>query len=216
MRMSGAFVVGLMSLLGSEASADLPIVQQAQTTWGGCGYFIQVEQDVDPIPYPQPLYRIVLRSTVVSADTCTLPPQRIELGTSKLEPGIAIAADERGLVTAHSYGTYVRTMGPDMMTQVIRWEPTTLTNRRSEWIRVGNVPYPGAAGGPGSARVTRLTIFPKHVEVRGTRGGNLLFLDSDYMNPDRDYRFETSGTGFAVLFPDFFGVNQKPPYLYAY
>mgnify|MGYP007050639359 CR=1 FL=1 len=85
MRVLGMSVIGLVSLFASSARADLPLVKEVHAAWNGCDYALRVEEDVDPIPYPRPLYRISVRSTVVSADTCTLTP-----GTSSIFSTMAV------------------------------------------------------------------------------------------------------------------------------
>jgi len=210
MRVLGMSAVGIVTLLGSPAWADLPVVQEAHTVWEGCDYAIRVEQDVDPIPYPRPLYRVSVHSSVVSADTCTLEPRTVVLGTSMLEPHIAIAANEQGLVAAFSGGEYVRAIGPYAATYVRRLEPSTLATLRQEMISAGWTSAPGTAGGPGTADVVRLAIYPTHVELKGIRSGNLVTA-----YPSGDSRFE-EGTGFAAFYSNFFGVNQKPPILFVY
>ncbi|WP_146210319.1 hypothetical protein [Vitiosangium sp. GDMCC 1.1324] len=48
MRILGMSAVGIVTLLGSPAWADLPVVQEAHAAREGCDYSIRVEQDVDP------------------------------------------------------------------------------------------------------------------------------------------------------------------------
>ncbi|QRK12666.1 hypothetical protein JQX13_23105 [Archangium violaceum] len=201
----------MVALLGPAAHADLPVVKTAQASWQGCDYTIKVLQDVDE-PMPRPLYRVSVQSAVVSPDTCSLVPTTVELGTSILEPTIAIAATAQGLVAAYSGGEYVKFgIGRWAVTHVHRLSPSTLRTLRLAELAAGWTSAPGTAGGPGTAEVDQITIYPSHVEVTGTRNGNLFGVYPSYS----PYRFG-EGTHFAAFYPGFFGPNQQQPVLFIY
>ncbi|WNG51433.1 hypothetical protein F0U60_50380 [Archangium minus] len=159
MRILGTIAFGMVTLLGSAAHAELPVIKTAQASWQGCDYTIKVLQDVDTGgTFPLPLYRVSVQSAVVSSDTCSLVPTTVELGTSLLEPKIAIAVNDQGLVAAYSGGEYVRAMGGRWVhTYIHRLNPSTLQTTRlaADWTSA-----PGTAGGPGTAEVDQLTIHP--------------------------------------------------------
>jgi hypothetical protein len=210
MRVLAMSVVIIVALWGSSVRAQPSIVQEVHAVWAGCDYALRVEQDLQPIPSPRPFYRISVRSTAVPGGSCVLAARSIELATSPLEPRIAIAVDARGLVVAYTEKHSVRGVGTYAVTCLQRLDPHSLASLRWEWVSAGWTSTPGAAAVPGFAEVSRLVLYPSHVELTGTRGGNLVSV-----TPSGDSRFE-DGTGFVVLYPDFFGAERKPPYLFVY
>ncbi|WNG44171.1 hypothetical protein F0U60_08685 [Archangium minus] len=210
MRIFGTIAVGMATLLGSAAHAELPVFKTAQASWQGCDYTIKVLQDVDVDL--RPLYRVSVQSAVVSSDTCSLVPTAVELGTSRVEPTIAIAANAQGLVAAYSGGEYVRLgIGKWAVTHVHRLNPSTLQTMKLAELAAGWTSAPGTAGGPGTAEVDQITLYPSHVEVTGTRNGNLFGVYPSYS----PYRFG-EGTHFAAFYTGFFGPNQQQPILFIY
>ena len=155
-------------------------------------------------------YRISVRSTAVPGGRCVLAARSIDLGTSQLEPRIAIAVDARGLAVAYTEKNHLPGMGTYARTCLQRLDPHSLASLRWEWVSAGWSSLPGAAAVPGFAEVSRLVLYSTHVELTGTREGNQVSVA-----PSGDSRFE-EGAGFVALYPDFFGAERKPPYLFVY
>jgi hypothetical protein len=177
MQTLGRIVLGVVALLGTSALASLPVVNSAQTTWGGCAYSIKVLEDVNPIPYPQPLYRVAVESSVLAPATCTAQPQSVELGTSKLLPQIAIQASADGVVAAYSHGEYIRSMGNYVRVSIRHLDPSTLGSLRIAGLSSSVVPANGGAGAPAAVSLGGLTLQGSAVEVSGTFTGNSLTED---------------------------------------
>ncbi|QRN94467.1 hypothetical protein JRI60_35815 [Archangium violaceum] len=209
MRILGTLVVGLFTLLGSPALADLPVINEAQTSRNGCNYRVKVLEDSEPHPSQPilvPLYRVVVESEIVSPATCLLTPGSVELGTSYLVPKIAIAANDEGLAVAYSWGAWVRFYGDLTHVRVHRLDPSTLASTRTSSLEGGFVPPGGGGGGPGSVDLDSLTLYPGFIMVMGTLSGNSI---SDLSASPYE---STQGTGshFVAIYPDFFNTTQRP------
>jgi hypothetical protein len=207
MQMLGRIVLGIVALLGTSALASLPVVSAVQTTWGGCAYSIKVLQDVDPIPYPQPFYRIAVESSVLAPETCTVQPQAVELGSSTLLPQIAIQASADGVVAAYSYGEYIRSMGNFVRVSIQHLDPSTLETLRVAGLSSSVVPANGGAGAPGAVSLGGLTLNGSSVEVSGTFTGNALTEDP----PGIPWPYPIwQGNEFVATYPHFFTTTTPP------
>lgn len=206
MKMLGRMVVGSVALLGTSALASLPVVSAAQTARGSCGYSIKVLQDVDPNSYPQTFYRIAVESSVL-APGCTVQPQSVELGTSKLQPQIAIQASADGIVAAYSYGEYIRSMGDYVRVSIRNLDPSTLGSLRVAGLASSIVPANGGAGAPAAVSLGALTINGSYVEVSGTFTGNS--LTEDPANIPWPYPI-WQGNSFVATYQNFFTTTTPP------
>jgi hypothetical protein len=207
MQMLRRIVLGIVALLGTSALADLPVVSAVQTTWGGCAYSIQVLQDVNPIPYPQPFYRIAVESSVLAPETCTVQPQAVELGTSKLLPQIAIQASADGVVAAYSYGEYIRSMGNFVRVSIRHLDPSTLGTLRVAGLSSSVVPANGGAGAPAAVSLGGLSLNGSSVEVTGTFTGNALTEDP----PGIPWPYPIwQGNEFVATYANFFTTTTPP------
>lgn len=207
MQMLRRIVLGIVALLGTSALASLPVVSAAQTTWGGCAYSIKVLQDVDPIPYPRPFYRIAVESSILAPGTCTVQPQAVELWTSRLLPQIAIQASADGVVAAYSYGEYIRTLGDFMRVSIRHLDPSTLGTLRVAGLTSSWVPANGGAGMPGAVSLGGLTLHGSSVEVTGTFTGNA--LTEDPAGIPWPYPI-WQGHEFFATYPNFFTTATPP------
>jgi hypothetical protein len=184
----------------------VPVIKELKVTRQGCGYSLKVLKDINPDPYPQPLYRIIVQSEVVSPGTCTLVPGSVELGTSKEEPRIALAANDEGVVAAYSHGGYTR---PYLIIRIAikRLDPNTLGALRVAGLAAHFVPENGGAGGPGALTLNGLTLHPNAIEVNGTFIGNS--VTEDPTTQPWPYPI-LQGSNFVASYPDFFGTTQPP------
>ncbi|HYO54564.1 hypothetical protein [Archangium sp.] len=209
MRLFGTIAVGIVALLGSSAHAQLPVVNEARASWQGCAYSLKVLQDADPdFPYYQPLYRISVQSEVVSSATCTLTPRTVELGTSKLTPQIALAANADGLAAAYSFGEYIRGFGNWVRIRIHRLDPSTLGSVKVAGLQGHFVPSNGGAGMPGATSLGELTLHSGYLEVNGTLNGNS--ITEDPATTPWPYPI-VQGSRFVVIYPDFFSQTPQSP-----
>jgi hypothetical protein len=197
----------MVALFGTSALASLPVVSAAQATRGGCAYSIKVLEDVDPNPYPQPLYRIAVESSVLTPATCTVQPRSVELGTSKLLPQIAIQASADGVAVAYSYGEYIRSMGDYVRVSIRNLDPSTLGTLRVAGLASSIVPANGGAGGPAAVSLGALTIQGSYLEVTGTFTGNS--LTEDPAGIPWPYPI-WQGNAFVATYPHFFTTTTTP------
>ena len=184
----------------------VPVINELRVTRQGCGYSLKVLRDVNPDPYPQPLYRIIVQSEVVSPNTCTLVPGTRELQTSKDEPRIALAANDEGVVVAYSHGGYTRPYTV-IRIGIQRLDPNTLGALRVAGLAAHWVPENGGAGGPGTLSLTKLILHPSAIEVSGTFTGNS--VTDDPATIAWPYPI-VQGSNFVASYPDFFGTTQPP------
>jgi hypothetical protein len=209
MRILGTIAVGIVALLASPALAELPVVNESHVSWQGCDFAIKVLQDVQQdYPYPQTLYRISVQSTVVSSATCSVTPSTTELGTSKLMPQIAIAANAEGLAVAFSFGEYNRNVGNWVRIRVYRLDPSSLGIYRIAGLQASYVPENGGAGMPGATSLQELTLHPGYIEVNGTFTGNS--VTEDPATTPWPYPI-LQGNRFVAIYPDFFTWTPQSP-----
>ena len=209
MRILGTIAVGMVALLASPALAALPVVSESRVSWQGCEFSIKVLQDVEQAyPYPQTLYRISVQSAVVSPATCSLTPNTLELGTSKLMPQIAIAANAEGLAVAYSFGEYIRSVGNWVRLRVYRLDPSSLGIYRIAGLQASYVPANGGAGMPGATSLQELTLHPGYIAVNGTFTGNS--VTEDPATTPWPYPI-LQGNRFVAIYPDFFTWAPQSP-----
>lgn len=199
-------VLGMVALVGTSALASLPVVSAAQVARGGCAYSIKVLQDVDPNPYPQTFYRIAVESSALTP-ACTVQPRSVELGTSKLEPQIAIQTSADGIVVAYSYGEYIRFMGNSVRVSLRKLDPSTLGSLRIAGLASSIVPANGGAGGPAAVSLGALSIQGSYVEVSGTFTGNSL---TEYPTSTPWPYPIWQGNTFVATYPNFFTTTTAP------
>lgn len=210
MRLFGTIAVGIVALLGSSAHAQSP-VSEAHASWQGCDYAIKVVEVADPdFPYYyRPLYKISAQSAVVSPATCTLTPGTVELGSSKLTPQIAIAANAEGLVVAYSSGEYIRAFGSWLRIRIHRLDPSTLGSVKVVGLQSSHVPPNGGAGMPAAAYLGELSLHTGYLEVNGSFTGNS--ITEDPATTPWPYPI-VQGNRFVAIYPDFFSQTAQAPH----
>lgn len=198
-------LVGIVALLGTSALADLPVINEMHANWGGCDYAIKVRQDVNPYPYPQPLYRIAVERAVISHLTCFLQPGSVELATSKLVPQIAIVSGTQGVAVAYSSGEYVRGMGNWVRVSIRQIDPTTLNSVRVAGLQASYVPANGGAGNVGAVSLEGMSLSSTTLRLVGTFAGNAITEDPSPV--PWPYPI-VQGNHFIADYPNFFSSTQ--------
>lgn len=186
----------------------LPVVKELRTLRQGCDYVLRVLQENSPYPYPNPyIYRVTVRSEVVTPSTCTLVPGTVELGTSKLVPDIALVSNTEGIVAAYSSGEYVRSMGNVVRVSIHSLDPNTLGSLRVTGLASSLVPSNGGAGAGRAAYLGAITLQPGYIEVSGTFTGNSLYeypATIPYPYPI------VTGTNYVATYPNFHSTTMSP------
>ncbi|OJH38918.1 hypothetical protein BON30_22150 [Cystobacter ferrugineus] len=224
MRILGSIVVGMVTLLGSSAHADPPVLGGPQAVWQGCTYSIRSQAYTEPSTDPRDPYGTVTRYKIVvqressPSSTCLLAPTIEELATSEYEPQVAIAANSAGLVAAYSWATYVRFVGAWGRVSIHSLNPSPVDPLRLDTTRKSTVlgsfhAAPGEAGFPGTTSLGELILYPDHLQVHGPLSGNWLSAEP---GPNTPPSALLQGNHFVAVYPDFFGTAQQAPILDAY
>jgi hypothetical protein len=216
----GTIVVGLVSLLGSSALADLPPVKEVSTDFWGCHYSLKSQpyEGTGPGGAVLVYYKIILQREQDPYNSCWLEPATRELFDAGYEePELAITADFEGIVAAYSWTSYSWHTGLSRRISVQRLDPSpenpeALAVSRQSTLVAYQFDSPTSGPFPSSVHLDRLNLRSGNLEVRGRLAGNWVTAEEA---PSQGPIELFEGDHFIALYPDIFNTVQ-PPFFVTY
>ncbi|ATB38255.1 hypothetical protein CYFUS_003688 [Cystobacter fuscus] len=210
----GKIVIGMVTLFGSSALADLPPVKQASTVFQGCNYSIKSQpyEGVGPGGAILVYYKIILQREQGPYNLCWFPPATRELLDTGYEPELAITANFNGIVAAYGWTTFSRSTGLSTRISVQQLNPYSpnpdvLEVSRESTLVAYQFASPSSGGMPSSLFLDGLKLQSGNLEVRGRLAGNWVTAEeAPSSGPIELYE----GGHFIALYPDIFNTVQRP------
>ncbi|ATB33221.1 hypothetical protein [Melittangium boletus] len=208
----GTIAVGMMSLLGSSALAELPPVKKATAFFNGCDYSIQSRpfEGLAAGQSPWIYYKVVIQRE--QGPYCWFPPATLELLDVAYEPELAILADYQGIAVAYGWTTSSRSTGLSTRIRVGRVNPYASNAEALEITRQSTLEayqFASSTSGPtpGSLYLDRLTFNYGNLEVRGRLTGNWVAAQE---SPSSGPISLLEGDHFIAIYPGIFSTTQPP------